>query len=252
MKKLRRFQYCAMIFSCVLVCSCNWLENKKERAEDGIIEEFEDMKEQVEDKIIEGLVQHVLEPITPSFEEIFSYDSAAAAESCTELRPNPIRPASLQDIHETGYQYSVLANTPDSVLPHIDGSFFEATDKFFPLTFPYFIENSGGKFNDFRLKTGYCQFSDLPSQNGKNYNQISHLAIYDQYLMIITYDSFQSMMSVTPLGIVYYIINLNHGEYFEYSKQEGFDLARHKLTNSNDSLMSPSDFIRWYEKYSSP
>ena len=244
MKKLRRSLHYTMISSCILINSCDWLENKKE---------------QVEQKITEEIDQHIFEPISEEIhdfaEEIISpsYDSTAAAEYCDELRPNPLKPVSLQNIPEIGYQYSVLSNTPDSVLSHIDASFFEPTKNFFPLRFPYFLKYSGETLDYFHLNIGYCQFSDLPSQNGIfPYKEIFQLAISDQYLMIKTYDDDLSFMSPTKDGIMYYIIDLNHHEHFEYSNQEDFDMARHKLTNSNDSLMNSSDFIRWYEIYHSP
>lgn len=243
MKKTRSLHY-ILILSCVLLNSCDWLENKKEQAEQKISEEID---------------EHVLEPIAEGIyeigEEIFNppYDSLAAEEYCAELRPNPLRVASLQDISEIGYQNSVLANTPDSILPHIDASFFKTTNTFFPLKFPYVLEYSGVTLDYFHIELGYCQFSDLPYQSVMFVcKEIFQLAMYEQYLMIITYDDDLSFMSPTRDGIKYYILNLNNHEHYEYFKQEDFDIARHDITNSNDSLMSPTDFIKWYETYSLP
>ncbi len=240
MKQLGRALRNTIFICCTLLCSCNWLDNKTEQAEQKISEEFE---------------QHVLDPISEEIHEIAEavfnppYDSVAANAYCAELRPNPLRIASLQDIPEIGYQYSVLANTPDSVLSHVDASFFEARDHFFPIKFPYFLEYSGETLDYFRIEAGYCQYSNLPQFGIVPYKEIFQLSLLDPYLMIASYDDDLSFMSPTKQGIVYYIINLNKHQHFEYSRQEDFDLARRELTNSDDSLMNPSDFIAWYESY---
>lgn len=237
----KRHLYYTLMFCCGLVCSCNWLEEKKE---------------QVEDEVSQKVDEYVLEPIAEGIyevgEEIFSpaYDSVVADEYCEELRPNPLRPVSFENVSEVGYQNYVLSNTTDSVLPHLDASFFEQTEEFFPLNFPYYLDYSGKTLDYFHLEIGYCEYSDLIYEYGiYPYKEIFQMAISEQYLLIVTYDDDLSFMSPTKDGVMYYILNLEKHEHYEYSNQDDFDLARNEIANSTDALMSPTDFIEWYENY---
>lgn len=241
MKKIRTPLRKIIIFFCILLSSCNWLENKKEQAKQ---------------KINKTLDQQVYEPIREEVKEftkdIFypTYDSTLAAEHCAELRPPLLRPASLKDVSKIGYQYSVFLNTPDSLLSHIDASFFRPTEKFFPIRFPYSLVYSGETLDYFHLDINYCQYSDLSSPDKTYiYQEIFRLAIYNQYLAMITYDDDLSYMSPTKEGIKYHIINLDNNEHFKYLKQEDFEVDLQKRTQLNDTLLSNSDFIKWYKTY---
>ncbi len=237
----KRYLYYTLLFCSVLICSCNWFAEKKEL---------------VEEKVSQGIDEYVLEPIGEGIyevvEEVFSptYDSVAAVEYCEELRPNPLRPVSFENTSRVGYQNYVLSNIADSVISHLDASFFEPTKEFFPLSFPYYLDYSGKTLDYFHLEEGYCEYSNLPYENGIfPYKEIFQLAVSEQYLLIITYDDDLSFMSPTKDGVMYYIIDLNKHQHFEYSNQKDFDLARNEIANSTDSLMSTADFIEWYENY---
>ncbi|MBL4706593.1 MAG: hypothetical protein JKY54_18840, partial [Flavobacteriales bacterium] len=188
MKTLRRSPYYGMILSCILLSSCNWVANKKEHVEKLVIEEVEQQIEHIEQRIDEEIEQHILPPIAEGIYSILDgifnspYDSIEAAKDCAEERPNPLVPVSSTTIGETGYQYSIIADTPDSVLSHIDASFFEVTDRHYPLTFPFFLKYSE-ILGYLSLDINYCKFSNLPSEYGVfPYKEIFQIGVHDQFL----------------------------------------------------------------------